>query len=137
VSAGVVPGGIEYYLPLFFETTATLADYLPRDAVVAFAGNVSAAVQRFWYDTEARYKLMRGDKARPLLPPDAVFLPPETFHAALKSHARVEISPPAIEAEDAGARAPRVRFPRIQVDRRAPTRSPRSRRISPRRTHAS
>ncbi len=28
---GVVPGGIEYYLPLFFEATATLADYLPRD----------------------------------------------------------------------------------------------------------
>ena len=29
VSNGVVPGGIEYYLPLFFDTTATLADYLP------------------------------------------------------------------------------------------------------------
>jgi transcription-repair coupling factor (superfamily II helicase) len=120
VSAGVVPGGIEYYLPLFFETTATLADYLPRDAVVAFAGNVGAAVQRFWYDTEARYKLMRGDKARPLLPPDAVFLPPESFHAGLKSHARVEISPPAIEAETAERAECRCAAPRIQVDRRAP-----------------
>src|SRR4029078_5646714 len=39
VSAGVVPGGIEYYLPLFFEATATLVDYLPRDARVAFAAN--------------------------------------------------------------------------------------------------
>jgi len=120
VSAGVVPGGIEYYLPLFFENTATLADYLPRDAVVAFAGNVSAAVQRFWYDTEARYRMMRGDKARPLLPPDAVFLPPETFHAALKSHARIEISLPAIEAEDAGRASPVESLPRVQVDRRAP-----------------
>ena len=35
VSNGVAPGGIEYYLPLFFEATATLADYLPPDAVVA------------------------------------------------------------------------------------------------------
>ena len=69
VSNGVAPGGIEYYLPLFFEATATLADYLPRDAVVARVGDVAGAVARFWQDTEARYRLLRGDKARPLLPP--------------------------------------------------------------------
>src|SRR4029079_18066669 len=56
----------------------------------------------------------------PLLPPDAVFLPPETFHAALKSHARIEISLPAIETQDAGRVSPVESLPRIQVDRRAP-----------------
>ena len=30
---GVTPGGIEYYLPLFFEQTATLFDYLASDAL--------------------------------------------------------------------------------------------------------
>ena len=35
VSNGMMPGGIEYYLPLFFDATATFADYLPRDAAVA------------------------------------------------------------------------------------------------------
>ena len=120
VSSGVVPGGIEYYLPLFFEATATLADYLPRDAVVAFVGNVVAAVQRFWYDTESRYKLMRGDKSRPLLPPATVFLPPESFHAALKSHTRVEIPTREIESESPGPASATESLPRIQVDRRAP-----------------
>ena len=120
VSAGVVPGGIEYYLPLFFDKTATLADYLPRDAVVAFVGNVASAVQRFWYDTESRYKLLRGDKSRPLLPPETVFLPPESFHAALKSNARVEIPPAAIEPESQGKASATEPLPRIQVDRRAP-----------------
>jgi len=120
VSAGVVPGGIEYYLPLFFEKTATLADYLPRDAVVAFVGNVPAAVQRFWYDTESRYKLLRGDKLRPLLPPETVFLPPESFHAALKSHARVEIPAVAIEPDAQEKASATESLPRIQVDRRAP-----------------
>ncbi len=43
VSNGVAPGGIEYYLPLFFESTATLADYLPADAVVALHGDVEPA----------------------------------------------------------------------------------------------
>src|SRR4029453_4791859 len=68
VSNGVMPGGIEYYLPLFFERTATLAAYLPTTAVVAFVGDVAAAVERFWQDTDSRYKLLRGDKSRPLLP---------------------------------------------------------------------
>ena len=40
ISNGVAPGGIEYYLPLFFEETATLADYLPHDATLALHGDV-------------------------------------------------------------------------------------------------
>ena len=106
VSNGVMPGGIEYYLPLFFDATATFADYLPRDAAVAFVGDVGAAVERFWQDTEARYRLLRGDKARPLLPPTAVFLPPDAFHGSLKPYARVEFAAAAAEpAADGRARA--------------------------------
>ena len=41
--------------------------------------------------TEARYKLLRGDKARPLLPPHELFLPPDPFRSALKSFARVDV----------------------------------------------
>ena len=75
ISAGIAPGGIEYYLPLFFDATATFFDYFPHDAIVALHGDVDAAVERFWQDTESRYRLMRGDKARPLLPPPQLFLP--------------------------------------------------------------
>ncbi|MDH5177511.1 MAG: transcription-repair coupling factor, partial [Gammaproteobacteria bacterium] len=34
VGEGLAPAGIEYYLPLFFETTATLLDYLPSRTTV-------------------------------------------------------------------------------------------------------
>ena len=34
VSDGIAHGGIEYYLPLFFEATASLTDYLPTNCVV-------------------------------------------------------------------------------------------------------
>ncbi len=60
VSNGVVPGGIEYYLPLFFETTATLADYLPQDAAVALRrrrrvrGRALLAGHRFAVQAAAR-----------------------------------------------------------------------------------
>ena len=119
VSNGVMPGGIEYYLPLFFDETATLADYLPRDAAVAFVGDVANAVERFWQDTDSRYKLLRGDKARPLLPPTAVFLPPDAFNGSLKAHARIEI--PAADADPALQPAPAhaIALPSVRVDRRA------------------
>ena len=32
---GIAPAGIEYYLPLFFEQTETLYDYLPADTLLA------------------------------------------------------------------------------------------------------
>jgi len=118
VSAGVVPGGIEYYLPLFFEATATLVDYLPADTIVALHGDVDAAIGRFWQDTESRYRLMRGDKARPLLPPAQLFLPHDEFRGAIKPLARIELSvagPDEAIAPDAPAR----RLPAVQVDRRA------------------
>jgi transcription-repair coupling factor (superfamily II helicase) len=118
ISHGVVPGGIEYYLPLFFEATATLFDYLPRDAVVALHGDVAGAIEHFWQDTDSRWKLLRGDKARPLLPPAALFLAPDEFNGLVKPFARLALAPlanDAAEPVDAHAR----RLPGVQVDRRA------------------
>ena len=119
MSNGVVPGGIEYYLPLFFDETATLADYLPRDAVVAFVGDVAGAVERFWQDTDSRYKLLRGDKSRPLLPPTSVFLPPDAFHGALKAPCPDRDSRRRCRIRTWHRRHGIVPLPRVQVDRRA------------------
>jgi transcription-repair coupling factor (superfamily II helicase) len=111
VSNGIVPGGIEYYLPLFFDTTATLAEYLPHTAVVTLHGDVRGAIDRFWQDTESRYRLLRGDKARPLLPPTELFLAPDAFNGAIKPFARVEIA--------SGGGGPTRAVPSVQVERRA------------------
>ena len=34
ISEGIYSPGIEYYLPLFFEKTATLFDYLPENTLI-------------------------------------------------------------------------------------------------------
>jgi transcription-repair coupling factor (superfamily II helicase) len=91
ISNGVTPGGIEYYLPLFFDSTATLADYLPAGATLWLHGDVAHTVERFWQDTEARYRLLRGDPGRPLLQPHELFLPVDEFNGALKAFARIEL----------------------------------------------
>src|SRR5688572_31621852 len=65
VSSGIPSAGIEYYLPLFFESVATLFDYLPRNSTLAMHGEVSAAAQEFWRDATSRFKLLGGDPDRP------------------------------------------------------------------------
>ncbi len=118
ISSGVVPGGIEYYLPLFFDSTATLADYVRPGAIVALHGDVQAAIERFWQDTEARYRLLKGDRARPLLPPPTLFLPQDEFNARLKPFARIVVPQDNAHAVPLPT-APVRRLPSVQVNRRA------------------
>ena len=48
MGAGVATAGIEYYLPLFFDDTATVFDYLGPDATVVLHGDLEPVFQRFW-----------------------------------------------------------------------------------------
>ncbi|MDP1957891.1 MAG: CarD family transcriptional regulator, partial [Rhodocyclaceae bacterium] len=88
VSNGIMPAGIEYYLPLFFEKTATLFDYLPAETTLLLHGDVPAALAEFWADTQSRYKMLDGDRARPVLPPGELFLRDEDFFIAANAFAQ-------------------------------------------------
>ncbi|MBL8365916.1 MAG: transcription-repair coupling factor [Comamonas sp.] len=88
---GVATAGIEYYLPLFFEDTATVFDYLGSDATVVLHGDLEAAFQRFWQDTRERHRLLQGDPDRPILPPEALFLSAEQFYTLGKPHAQLAL----------------------------------------------
>ena len=92
VSNGIAPAGIEYYLPLFFDDTATLLDYLPADVPVLLHRDVPAAIAEFWRDTRSRHDLLKGDRTRPVLPPEQLFLTDETFFIALKDRPRLTLN---------------------------------------------
>ncbi|MDO9011489.1 MAG: transcription-repair coupling factor [Gallionella sp.] len=93
VSKGNAPAGIEYYLPLFFDKTATLFDYLPKSTTVCLHGNVDGAIAQFGVDAASRYNLLRGDPQHPLLPLRDLFMDSEAFFIALKEFARLDIMP--------------------------------------------
>jgi transcription-repair coupling factor (superfamily II helicase) len=92
VSKGIPTAGIEYYLPLFFEKTARITDYLPPDAVVCLHGDIEHAAAGFWSDAQGRYAMLRGDLANPVLPPAELFLPVDEFFGAIRPHARIELT---------------------------------------------
>jgi transcription-repair coupling factor (superfamily II helicase) len=117
VSNGIAPAGIEYYLPLFFEETATLFDYLPNASPVLLHHDVPQAINSFWHDTRTRHQMLRGDPARPILAPEALFLKEEDFFGALRNHPRLTIAETQNGA--ASGRAAALPLPRLAVDRKA------------------
>ena len=74
IGNGIPFAGVEYYLPLFFDETATLFDYLADDTVTVTVGDIDDAMQRFGQDTASRYGFLKSDRERPVLPPSALFL---------------------------------------------------------------
>ncbi|HLW05195.1 MAG TPA: transcription-repair coupling factor [Azoarcus sp.] len=115
VSNGIAPAGIEYFLPLFHDETATLFDYLPTDAVVVLHQDVPKAIDEFWRDTLQRHALLDGDRSRPVMKPDALFLNQETFFSTLKALRTVSI--PLFDAQETDAIA--TPLPQIAVERKA------------------
>ena len=97
LASGITPAGIEYYLPLFFEETGTLFDYLPGDTQVFSLPGIEKAAEQFWQDARNRYEDRRVDPERPLLPPADIFLPVEDCFARLKSWPRVVVNQADIE----------------------------------------
>jgi transcription-repair coupling factor (superfamily II helicase) len=97
LTTGITPAGIEYYLPLFFEDSATLFDYLPQATQVFSLPGIEQAAEQFWHDVRNRYEERRVDPERPILPPAELFLPVEDCFARLKNWPRVVTSAEDIE----------------------------------------
>ncbi len=79
IASGIATAGIEYYLPLFFDATATIFDYLGAQAHLVLHGEVDEALKKFWTDTRERHRFLQHDRERPILPPEDLFLKPDDF----------------------------------------------------------
>jgi transcription-repair coupling factor (superfamily II helicase) len=124
VSEGLAPAGIEFYLPLFFEQTATLLDYLPANAVIVSDAALPAALEKAWHDIAIRYEDRRHDIERPLLAPAELFIEPDELAAKLDGFSSITLE--AFKADTTlGAAGEEVRnFPtaaprELRVDARA------------------
>ncbi|HVK52918.1 MAG TPA: transcription-repair coupling factor [Pseudoxanthomonas sp.] len=91
LKSGLAPAGVEYYLPLFFDKTATLFEYLGEQVLPVLADGADACAEAFWATTRNRYEQRRHDVERPLLPPEELYLPPESLRERLNQRPRVEL----------------------------------------------
>ncbi len=108
VSKGIASGGIEWYLPLFFDATATIFDYLPKQAIVCLHGALDKSAQSFWFDATSRYKLMAYDPEKPILKPEMVLIKADDFFKQTHDFALIYMQLDALST-----------LPALDVDRRA------------------
>ncbi len=108
VSNGILPPGIEYYMPLFFENSQnaeqnndtkakvassnTLCDYLTDNTLVIITGDIEHSLAQYWLDIDSRYENRRYDPTRPLLPPENLFLSEAELYSTLKPFDRITIA---------------------------------------------
>ncbi|HET9865018.1 MAG TPA: transcription-repair coupling factor [Steroidobacteraceae bacterium] len=119
VSDGLAPPGIEFYLPLFFDATDTLLDYLPSGTVVCAPSDISGAVERAADVVAERYEERRHDIERPVLAPAELFLAPQELDARLAAFTRVDYESFKIEDADTGYNFPTAAPQEWRVDLRA------------------
>mgnify|MGYP006274726023 CR=1 FL=1 len=107
VSKGVAPGGIDYYLPLFVDSTELLLDYLPSTTRIVLHGEVEAAARRFYEDTETRYQARSSSLDRPPLAPELLFLPPDRLSERFNRHPQILL---ATDEESESLSGERIHF---------------------------
>lgn len=119
LASGITPAGIEYYLPLFFEETETLFDYLPGNTQVFSLPGIEQAAEQFWSDVRSRYEERRVDPERPLVPPAELFLPVEDCFARLKASPRVVADPSDLAPGVGRERFPTRALPDLAIEGKA------------------
>lgn len=92
VSNAIAPPGIEYYLPLFYEHTASLFDYLPTACTVFREAQWAQQADKFWRDATTRYTELGVDPRRPLLPPPQLFWQTDELHQMLSTLPKIDFN---------------------------------------------
>jgi len=100
ISEAQLPPGIEYYLPLFFETTASLFDYLPEDCLLLIVEDADSGFEEARELVDERYEQLRHDTERPVLDPAEAFHEPQDLSAALASGLSITFNNDAAVAAD-------------------------------------
>ena len=90
--------GMEWYLPLFFEQTNSIFDYIePKDAVLLL-GDTAKAASDYWSETASRYRLYAYDTERPILEPNEFLIPPDQFFKKIKDYPQIKKHKDRIES---------------------------------------
>lgn len=109
IENGIAAPGVENYLPLFFDETETLFDYIGSDASLILLDDVNSAIEHFDKETEQRAKFLRADGERPILDFKRLYLSAPQFFELAGNYARLSLT----DKENATPN-----FPSVAIERR-------------------
>jgi transcription-repair coupling factor (superfamily II helicase) len=122
VSEGRMPGGVENYLPLFFDGTALLWDYLPPNRLTIALGDPASVLEPAWQQINERFQDSREDSERPALEPHELNGTPAEHLARLAGGPVLILdagTPDPVASEDRAATAGLAPLPPLLLDPRA------------------
>src|ERR1700704_4768270 len=91
VSAGQAPGGVEFFLPLFFDRTSHLSEYLPPSSILVDINEAGAAADAAWSGIVDRHEQLRHDRRRPILDPSELYLSPAEFRSETAAWRQIDL----------------------------------------------
>lgn len=118
ISDGIAYGGIEYYLPLFFESTASLIDYLPRNCIVLAPDALDSILNQAWTEINERYELCRLDPERPILRPAETFADVAHVKSQLEELRRIRYSSQSLAEKPDNCNLPTRLPPALKIETR-------------------
>lgn len=89
---GIPVQGLEYYLPLFFNETATLFDYCNEATHIVFDKSLESTWKSLETELHARYEEKRYDQERPVLPVRELFWSHDSLFKQMKEFGRIELN---------------------------------------------
>ena len=116
VKQAIAPQGIEYYLRLFFDKTATLFDYLPNKTHLFTHDGLYDAAKNLWQDINRRFEEYGVDPQRPLLPPKEIFIAVDELFGLLKQHPVIKIGAKASSAPNEEPSKSNQSIPEVSVN---------------------
>jgi len=91
ISKGIPIGGIEWYMPLFFDEMSDIFSYFSDNTIIYKHGNLDHACNHFWQETEKRFRLFAYDAERPILEPKDLLLKSDQFFKSINTYEKFDL----------------------------------------------
>lgn len=92
VSNGILPTGIEYWQPLFFnKPLVSFFTYLPKNTLIITTEQIHLHAEKFWHDIHQRFDSRNVDPLRPLLKPTQLWQTVEQLFGEINQFAKLTI----------------------------------------------
>ncbi|MEM1082032.1 MAG: transcription-repair coupling factor, partial [Pseudomonadota bacterium] len=92
IGEGIQSQGLDQYLPLFFDHTNSLLDYVPNDHRLVVLDGVDEAMSSFSQQVDYRFDQRRGDRQRPILEPHELYWDQTQLGEQIRRNASVRMT---------------------------------------------
>jgi transcription-repair coupling factor (superfamily II helicase) len=116
VSDGHYVQGLEYYLPLFFEKTAQLFDYVSENSLIVCMSDLQREAEQFWQEIHHRYDQLKYDITRPILSPEIAFSSPQQTFEKVQSFLKICVYEEELKAQSDHLNFATVALPHLNVN---------------------